>query len=219
MNFLYKLFRLTKQFEFVEDKNGLHQFGGDIPNDFKVPENEFLGGLQYLGYINDKDKEFEWLSTKLHLVSPIFTDFDYILVDYESPLQPKLMYPTNSGDITSAYDEITKESYIIYDKANFSLRPFKGLNANNDFDVIAIAGKPYWTQKSSAPVCPKSGKTMRFVCQLLSNSPIKAKEKNFSSDRPYYEELFTELNFWCDGDLKVFFEPTSRVACYFIQNT
>ena len=60
---------------------------------------------------------------------------------------------------------------------------------------------------------------MKFICQLFSNMPITAKSKNFKSNDDYYENLFSNLNFWCDGDLKVYFEPTSKIACYFIQNT
>jgi len=219
MNLIKNIFNQTKQFEFIQDDNGLHQLGGDIPPDFKVPENEFLGGFQYLGFINNADKQFEWLPFTLHLICPIFTDFDYVFLDYENPKEPKLIYPTNSVDITSAYDELTKNSYIIYNKEHFSLRPFDGVNNDNEFDVVAIAGKPNWTQTSNVPTCPKTGKKMKFVCQLMSNGPITAKEKNFSSNDEYYEKLFTELNFWTDGDLKVFFEPSSKVACYFIQNT
>ena len=219
MNFLKNLFNSIPQLQFVQDNNGLHQLGGDIPSDFKIPENEFLGGFQYLGFINNADKHFGWLSFPLHLICPIFTDFDYLFLDYENPNQPKMIYPTNSAEVTSAYDELKKNSYIIYNKANFSLTPFDGINDDNEFEVVAIAGKPHWTQASELPTCPKSNKKMDFVCQIMSNGPITAKEKNFNGTSEYYEKLFTDLNFWCDGDLKVFFQPTSKVACYFIQNT
>ena len=57
---------------------------------------------------------------------------------------------------------------------------------------------------------------MRFVCQLTSNSDIYAREKNCKGADTYYEEIFAKLNFWCNGDLKIFFEPKTKVACYFI---
>ena len=219
MNFLKNLFNSTPQMQFVQDYNGLHQFGGELPADFKIPENEFLGGFQYLGVINNEDKQFDWLPFPLHLICPIFTDFDFIFLEYENPNEPKLIYPTKTAEVTTAYDELTKDSYVVYNKENFSIQPFEGVNEENEFEVIAIAGKPHWTQSSNIPTSPKSHKKMKFVCQLMSNGPITAKEKNFKSDNFYYEKLFTELNFWCDGDLKVFFDPTSKVACYFIQNT
>ncbi|OUJ74124.1 hypothetical protein [Hymenobacter crusticola] len=210
---------MKHQFEFVQDNQGLHQLGGDIPFNFKIPENEFLGGFQYLGFINNMDIAFNWLLFPLHLICPIFTDFEYLFLDYENPMAPRLIHPLNTAEISTAYNELTKDSYIIYNEKNFSLKSFKGINGDNEFEVVAIAGKPSWTQSSKAPTCPKSQKKMKFVCQLMSNGPLKAKEKNVTGHNDYYEELFTNLNFWCDGDLKVFFEPTSKVACYFIQNT
>jgi len=210
---------LKQQLQFIQDDKGLHHLGGDIPKEFIIPDNDFLGGFQYLGLINNVDKYFEWLPFPIHLICPIFTDFDYIYLDYDIPSQPKLIYPSNSALVTSAYDEVTKESYVIYNKACFSLTPFDGINDDNEFEVVAIAGNPHWTQSAESPTCPKSNKKMEFVCQLMSNGPITCKEKNFKGQSDYYEELFTKLNFWCDGDLKVFFEPTSKIACLFIQNT
>ncbi len=219
MKFLKNLFPLKQQLEFIKDENGLHQLGGGIPDNFKIPENQFFGSFQYLGFISNTDQHFKWLPFPLHLICPIFTDFDYIFLDYENPNEPKLIYPTNSAAITTAYDELTKDSYVIYNDASFSLAPFAGIDEDNEFDVVAIAGKPHWTQSAESPICPKSKMKMEFVCQLMSNGPITAKEKNFKGASEYYEKLFNELNFWCDGDLKIFFEPKSKVACYFIQNT
>lgn len=219
MSILKNIFKQNKQFEFIQDDNGLHQIGGDNPADFKIPGNQFLGGFQYLGFINNADKEFEWLPFSLQLICLIFTNFDYIFLDYEKPNEPILIHPTNSAEITSEYDELNKDSYIVYNKAAFSLAPFNGINDDNEFDVVAIAGKPHWAESNDIPTCPKSKKKMKFVCQIMSNGPVTVKEKNFVGHNDYYEKLFTELNFWVDGDVKIFFEPTSKVACYFIQNT
>ena len=218
MNFK-NIFNLKKRFEFIQDEKGLHQLGGEIPSDFKIPTNEFIAGFQYLGCLNKEDRHLSWLPFHLHLICPIFTDFDYLFLDYTNPKEPRLIYPTNTAKITSAFDELTKDSYIIYNQSNFSLRPIDQINEDNEFDIVAITGNPYWIQSAELPICPKSKKRMKFVCQLMSNGPITAKEKNFTGENDYFEKLFTELNFWCDGDLKVFFEPTSKVACYFIQNT
>jgi hypothetical protein len=177
MKFIKNLFSSTPQMQFVQDEKGIHQLGGDIPSHFKIPENEFPGGFQYLGFINQKDKYFDWLPFTLHLICPIFTDFDYLYLHYENPNQPRLIYPTNTADITTAYDELSKDSYIIYNRLNFSLAAFEGVNEDNQFDVIGLAGKPYWTQAPQLPVSPILKKKMRFVCQLTSNAPITAKEK------------------------------------------
>lgn len=219
MSLLKNLFRSTRQMQFVLDDNGPHQLGGEIPTNFKIPENEFPVGMQYLGCINNSDKFFEWLPFPLHLICPIFADFDFLYLDYENPYEPKLLYPTNSAEITTAYDELTKDSYVVYNKAPFSLQTFEGINDENEFDIIGVVGKPYWTQDTKLPTSLKSNRKIQFVCQLMSNGAIKAKEKNFQGYNDFNEEIFSELNFWCDGDLKVFFEPISKVACYFIQST
>jgi hypothetical protein len=58
---------------------------------------------------------------------------------------------------------------------------------------------------------------MKFLCQL--NGGVTAKRTNVEPKNESYIQYYEELNFWGDGDLFVFFEPTSKVACYFIQNT
>ncbi|WP_162051353.1 hypothetical protein [Pontibacter pamirensis] len=219
MNLLKRIMNIQSQFEFVEDSAGLHQLGGEIPRDFKIPENEFKGGFQYLGYIENKDKFFDWLPFKLNLICPIFLDFDYVFLDYENANEPKLLYPLNTSEITTAYDELDKDSRVTYNSLSCSLKPFKGVDDDNEFEIIGLAGRPHWIQAEDYPICPKTKKKMKFVCQLMSNGHVKAKSRNFRSEDDYYEKIFEEMNFWCDGALKVFFEPTSKVACYFIQNT
>ena len=46
MNLLSKLFEKKYQIEFIENKNGLHIFGGEIPENFNIPENKFLANYQ-----------------------------------------------------------------------------------------------------------------------------------------------------------------------------
>ena len=70
---------------------------------------------------------------------------------------PKLIYPTNSSDTTTAFDELRKDSYIIYHKNNFSLRPFDGITEENKFKVVAISGLPNWTQDTDYPKMSKIG--------------------------------------------------------------
>ena len=59
---------------------------------------------------------------------------------------------------------------------------------------------------------------MKFICQLGSFSDIKA---IFSNVKPTdgMEQYFQKLNFWCDGNLYIFIEPTSKIMCYTMQNT
>lgn len=57
---------------------------------------------------------------------------------------------------------------------------------------------------------------MKFLCQLHNGS--KMKSSNIVPESDWNKNYFDELNF-CGGDLYVFFEPVSKVACYFIQYT
>lgn len=43
---------------FFENKNGLHQLGGEKPEEFEFPENNCVVPFQYLGFINNSDKNF-----------------------------------------------------------------------------------------------------------------------------------------------------------------
>ena len=52
MNLLSKLFEKKSQLEFVENNEGLHHFGGEIPENFNIPKNKFLANFQYIGKIS-----------------------------------------------------------------------------------------------------------------------------------------------------------------------
>lgn len=221
MNFLSKLFG-KNQLELIEDKNGKHIFGGEIPEDFVIPENRFLANFQYIGKISNSDKNFQWLPFDLDLICPILTDFEYIFLDYNDPKKPKLIFPQNSESIRSAYDEIDQNSKIIYEAKKFSLKEFGGINEDNEFDVFGVTGKPqpnFEDEPVVYPKCPLTNSKMDFVVQLFSNRHLKTTSKNFVSKSDYEEKIHQHMNFWCDGSLKVFISPKSKIVCYSIQNT
>lgn len=93
--------------------------------------------------------------------------------------------------------------------------------ANQNQGTLGSAGVPNWIQNPAIPRCPKTGAVMRFVCQLNSTGSVGARRHNLDltnepeSTRHYY----TEMNFWCDGNLFVFLHPESRMAAYLLQNT
>jgi len=219
---LFNLFKKKKQLEFFRDEKGKHQFGGDVPNDFHIPENNFLGGFQYLGTISKEDQHLHWLPFDLNLICPIFTDFDALYLDYTDSNKPLIIYPEDSENITSAYDEITRQSKIIYEQKRYSTQWFEGINDDNEFEIFGITGKPqpnFDDEPVFYPSCPKSGKKMKFVAQLYGNKHIKYQSKNFKSSDDYYERLFQFMNFWGDGSLLIFIEPSSKVVYYSISNT
>ena len=114
MGIFDKLFKTNKlQYEIVRDENGKHQIGGDIPKDFIIPENEFIAGFQYLGFIDNTDPIFSWLPFKVNLIHPIYTDEYSVFLDYTNPNKPTIIEPTDTASSTSAFDEIDKNSKII----------------------------------------------------------------------------------------------------------
>lgn len=203
------------QYEIIRDKRGKHQIGGEIPQDFTTPNNEFIAGFQYLGFIDNCDPLFSWLPFKVNLIHPIYTDEYYVYLDYSNPNSPTIIEPINTASSTSAFDEIDKNSKIIWEGVKVSLKEKKEID---EFESIGISGQPDWLQDAQIPKCPKSGNAMRFLCQLGSFSGIEA---TFSNVNPTegMEEYFQKLNFWCDGNLYIFIEPTSKIMCYTMQNT
>lgn len=203
------------QYELVRNENGKHQIGGEIPQDFKIPDNEFIAGFQYLGFIDNSDTLFSWLPFRVNLIHPIYTDEYSVFLDYANPNSPTIIEPIDTASSTSAFDELDKNSKIIWEGVKVSLEEKEVID---EFGSIGICGQPEWLQENETPTCPKSGKQMKFLCQLGSFSNIKS---SFSNVEPTdgMARYFEKLNFWCDGNLYIFIEPTSRTMCYSMQNT
>jgi hypothetical protein len=209
---LYKEYEENRILRLAESKNGLHQLGGEIPADFQLPENNCVVPFQYLGYINNQDKNFSWLPFKIHLTCPIYLNIWNVLLDYSDPAKPFIINKEEVEDADTSYDgDLNRDSEIVFNEMPFSFVPAE------NFPGTGHAGIPNWIQYPRIPVCPKSGKRMKFLCQLSGG--VKAKRTNIKPRNEWYKRYFEELNFWGDGDLFVFFEPESKVACYFIQNT
>jgi hypothetical protein len=216
MGLFSKLFKSKKiQYELVRDNKGMHQIGGEVPQSFIIPENEFLAGFQYLGYIDHTDPLFSWLPFRLNLIHPIYTNEYFVYLDYSNPTSPKIIEPKDTASSTSAFDEIDKNSSIIFEGVKVHLEQKEEID---EFESIGICGEPAWLQESEIPKCPKSGKRMKFVCQLGSFSDIKAIDSNVKPTDGM-ELYFQNLNFWCDGNLYIFIEPATKTVCYTMQNT
>lgn len=199
-------------FQLVQNNNGLHQIGGEIPDDFQLPNNNGIIPFQYIGYINDKDPYFDWLPFKIHLACPIYLDVEKVFVNYSIPSKPIIINRKEVELASSAYDEdLDKNSEIVFEemKVNFV--------EDLTLSKFGHAGIPIWKQYPKIPSCPQTGKSMRFLCQL--NRGTKTKRTNVIPKDDWDKEYYEELNFWGDGSLFVFFEPTSKIACYLIQNT
>jgi len=204
----------NKVYNFNEDDDGLHQFGGEFPPDFKIPSNNLPVPFQYLGYLDNRDQAFNWLPFRLNLICPIYLNIGNVFLDYSEPLSPTMI---NSEEIEKAdcsYDELNSETKIIFKEVKFQTEISNEINYG-----LGHTGVPNWIQYPDIPRCPKTNKIMRFVCQLRSDVGVEVKESNVIPSSDFMASYFKEMNFWGDGDLFIFFEPTSKVACYFIQNT
>lgn len=222
MNFFKNLLGSTKNesnLEFYKNENGLHTLGGNFPADFTVPENEFLSGFQYIGFINRSDIYFNWLPFDVHLICPIYLDIENVYLDYSNPNAPKIIAPEDTSEITSAFDELKKDSIIQFKESKLSLREFEGLTDENELTIVGFAGKPNFLQDDDVPICPKSGKKMKFLCQFSTWNQIETEFTNVECDDKFMQQYFEHMNFWCDGSLYVFVQPESKTVCYYIQNT
>lgn len=200
--------------DLIKYKKGLHQIGGIKPDNFKLQKTKNIGNFQYLGYINNEDEKLSWLNIKLHLTCPIFLNFKQLFLDYSNPLSPQVINIDELNSCETSYDFLDYEFQIHYKE--YKCR-YEGA-----FDYgygIAHSGIPNWIQNPMYPRCPKTNKIMKFVCQIKSTSGIMVDNTNVSIKDKFMKSYFKKLNFWGDGDLFVFFEPTSKTACYFIQKT
>jgi hypothetical protein len=194
-------------YQFTEASKGKHQLGGEAPKGFTIPACNSAVPFQYLGYIDNTDSIFRWLPFKVHLACPIYLNVSNVFVDYSDPMKPEVINREEVQAADTSYDELTKNSEIVFDSTKFNFVE------DVEFAYIGNAGIPKWIQASDIPRCPKSGERMKFLCQL--NGGVGVKRSNVDDPGGYFDEM----NFWGDGDLFVFFQPESKVACYFIQNT
>jgi hypothetical protein len=188
--------------------------GGKPPKKLKIPKFDFDAPFQYLGKISCSRDGVSWLPFDLHIIAPIYLNFDKLYMDYSDPKKPVVINVDELRNTDNAYDGLTPETEITYKKT-----PVKFKKAA-DFDgSIGHTGVPNWIQYPEIPNCPKTGKIMKFVCQITSDNGIEVESSNISPDGDLPVENFETMNFWGDGDLYIFFEPESKVICLFIQKT
>ena len=187
--------------------------GGEPPAEFTIPKFEFNAPFQYLGKFSKSDDFFSWLPFDLHLVAPIYLNFDKLYVDYSDPMNPKVINLEELKETDNSYDDLKPDSEIVFKKVHF-----KGKKANDFGYGMGHTGVPSWIQYPEIPSSPKNNKTMKFLCELRSDIGVETKRTNVKPKEDWYKQYFEHLNFWGDGDLYIFFEPESKVACFIIQN-
>lgn len=189
-----------------ESPDGIHSIGGDVPASFQLPKSKSVAPFQYLGFVDNSDPNFAWLPFRLHLTHAIYLNIDKIFLDYTDPLSPVIINKKDVEDADTSHDELNADSWIVFEQAKYNFI------RDVEFSYQGSGGIPKWIQAPAIPTCPRSGKRMRFVLQTMGG--VATKKTNIKSD-----DYFQNLEFWGDGELFVFFEPESKVACYLIQNT
>lgn len=205
--------KLNKNVAFSKSAFGFHQIGGELPTDFQMPDNNCIVPFQYLGYFDNKDKDFDWLPFRLHLVCPIFLNFNKVFLDYSIPNYPKLINRDEIDELETNEDNVNKQTEIVYEQYRFSVADAPPYNCE-----LVSGGIPAWIQYPDVPICPKTNKMMKFLCQL-SSGELSVKRTNVVPSQYKHCRTHKELHFWGDGNLYVFFEPSSKVVCFIIQHT
>ncbi|GAB3924759.1 hypothetical protein [Mucilaginibacter myungsuensis] len=199
---------------FSTDRNGLHQFGGKAPDDLVVPNGQSAVSFQYLGFLSNSDKAFSWLPFTIHLVCPLYLNFELLYLDHSDPFHPVVINTEELARWDTSYNELDADSYIEYDVLRFSTKR-KGLTEGG----IGHTGIPVWIQNRVIPRCPKTNRTMRFLCQIGNEIDLPVVKSNVIINSDINRILFEKMNFWGDGDLYIFFEPEAKTVCYYIQHT
>jgi hypothetical protein len=212
----YPEISVNKIRRFIANPNGLHQLCGELPDEFQFPDNNAIVPFQYLGFISNEDPNFAWLPFKVHLTFPIYLNAGEVFMDYSNPLKPEIINIDDINREHSSYEQdLNRDSILVFEamKGDF----IEGLSFYDESgNGTAWTGIPSFFQTPLIPVCPKSGKLMRFLCQLVGGPKIA--RSNVVAKEEFYRQYYDKLNFWSDGHLYVFIEPESKVLCYYIRN-
>lgn len=186
--------------------------GGSQPSDLLLPVTGEEAPFIYLGRVSNKDLDFKWLPFSIDLTAPIFLSLDEVYIDYTDPQKPIPLHPDILNQAENQFPHTDQHTLIEYQQ--------KSISFSRDFEKepIGFINQPVWVQHPNFPTCPVSNESMRFVCQLRTNRELKTVSSNISEEglkTRYYDHM----DFWSYGDLFVFIHPTSRIACYIIQNT
>lgn len=215
----YRDYPIRKFMTLAFDENGMHQIGGSPPQDFQFPENNTITPYVYLGYLHNRDEVLEWLPIEyLHLVCPIYSDLGVIFLDYSSPNAPLLIKSESQNIIGTAYEGLTPENTVEFGAYKASFREYtKEISFNSD--NLGFVGVPYFVQQSYIPICPISGREMKFLIQLESNDKVKLAKTDIYLKTESFRKYFEKLDFWGAGTLYIFIQPETKVVAFYIQNT
>lgn len=197
--------------------NSLSHLGGKIPDNFKVPKFNDEISFQYFGFISKEEFPSNILDFDLHLVAPIYDNFNELFLDYSDPLAPKIIEGEKSY-FSKTFDKTNSFSVITFERTPIKFNDKDGLTNSSS---MGNTGVPIWLQNPSYPKCPISGEKMEFLVSFRmadSKHQIPRKTINFKPDEGF-ESYFENLEFWTSGDIYIFINRKLKIVCYFIQTT
>lgn len=189
--------------------------GGETPQEFVLPKFDSKPSFQFLGLVSNKTEGLDWLPFDIFLTAPLFGHFDPLFLDYSDPLSPNVI--NEEHYLTSGYEDefVAHDTELAYQKTFIKTYPSDEIPEFED--NIGVIGVPTWIQYPAIPVCPISGRTMKFVFQLNFGLDIPLRSSNITiEERASY---LKKMNFYGDGDLFLFVETQSKVVCVIIQHT
>ncbi len=197
---------------------GIHKLGGQKTKNLTIPKNNFQGGIQYIGTISNQDSLFNWLPFDFNIIAPIYSDFNGIYIDYQDENNPKIIGEIDPYDLTSAYDELDENTDVIFEERFFEFIDKNEITEDDELEIFGIAKKPFFGINDELEItCPRSNEKMDFICQISSWTEIPIKQSNIDIENSENQEELSNLNFWTDSSLFIYFNPNSKIACCFIQ--
>lgn len=213
--------------------------GGYKPYEVKMPVDGPVS-FQYLGFVSKDESIFQGTGFEIDLIFPVYGSVKKVFIDYSDPGLPLVLNAEELEKSTTSHDEyVNRHTVIDYLKQRLIFHPAGNDSDESPFASSSVAGIPLWKDVPSIPHCPKSGRRMLFLMQIspelarqvpVRYSNIRLKEPKVIErvgrngdidyiflDRPE-EECYKYMNFHGNGTLYIFYEPESKVVCYFIQN-
>lgn len=204
-----------KPFHLIKNKKGVHSIGGQKPKDFIVPKVETINSsFIFIASIDCTDSNFEWIGLeKLHICYPIYEGIFEIFFDYSDPFKQTIINPeTFEWSWLNVKDTRTEKIFFEQQKYISTSNYYYNDIERNPEDYL-LCGLPLWYQAPQIPICPRTGKVMKFVTTINSDPHIKISNE-VKLDRLEYKELpyiSDYLNFGSHGNMFVFYEPSSKV--------
>ncbi len=196
-------------------KSGPHYAGGHLPKDLIVPSQNFKGGIQYIGLINNQDDAFKWLPFSIHMICPIYINWVEVYMDYSDPMAP-IVIEEESFDMQSNFDFLDTNSINIFEQHYFESNLVK-IDDLSIGDLISPEGD--YIKNDFWPICPISKTKMKFVCRIYGSNKLRSIQTNIrvedESDVVYFNALDSFGN---DGELLVFINTETKVICYYIND-